>query len=484
MADSVHNSGQVQSGNHSEVSTTGNTDGIALKEQVSKGFSPQNTSEIVKTADTIPLAGPLSIDEPPVETGGSESANTFVNNSKFSGLEAAVKLFSAIDLNSLDPADTSSILLLVKGAVSDMKALFGAEKIDTALGSLLTEYDQRVGRAKEVIQQKNDLEAKTQEKGQKIALKQEKEALLQQKQQELADAGGSDPVLEQEIAQLEEEISQLATDIEALNSAIVTLTSSISSNEAQLRNELQRNLKQLLPLVQDIKQRFDASAIKTGEDERAETAMANHELSIENARDLEKLRAAKSELKERFDELIDEQRKRGDEIDAQREMNQELVEFGRFTALAKLLGGEDVQALLDKGILDKAAQPLDKGALTSVTKTFEAILKVDLEGLQSANNEVQQTLRDLSSLIPQALGDSRQDMESANRLDDQDRESIGNSSRQMDQGAAELSQPIDSLALKVASSFLELQRGVLQIVVEDQLQKEQAEEAIRRSSKV
>ncbi len=278
MSGPVDNGGILPSGKNTPIPANSDMPGVASGEKVSIGYATATTSEVVAGVASESGEGDLPNLDPPAESSlTGQNFTDFAVKTSLSGIQAAIKQFSNIDVAALDVADTASILLLIKGAVSDMKTMAGAENIDAALGSLLTKYDDQIERARDVIFQRMDLADKFALWDQKTDLRSEKQALLEQKQQALQDAdpGGDNSALEAAIAQLQQEIAQLDTEIDDLDLGINTLRGLISTNEKQLSVELQSDLNRIFAVTEGVKQRFDSSALRTGEDERAKRAVEN-----------------------------------------------------------------------------------------------------------------------------------------------------------------------------------------------------------------
>ncbi|WP_263080202.1 hypothetical protein [Endozoicomonas sp. Mp262] len=486
MSGPVDNGGILPSGKNTPIPANSDMPGVASGEKVSIGYATATTSEVVAGVASESGEGDLpNLDPPPAESSlTGQNFTEFAVKTSLSGIQAAIKQFSNIDVAALDVADTASILLLIKGAVSDMKTMAGAESIDAALGSLLTKYDGQIERARDVIFQRMDLADKFALWNQKTDLRSEKQVLLEQKQQELqgADAGGDNSALEAAIAQLQQEIAQLDTEIDELDVGINTLRGLISTNEKQLSVELQSDLNRIFAVTEGVKQRFDSSALRTGEDERAKRSVENHELSLENAKDRQRLREEKKELSELGKEQIRNQHKRDDELESEQRLALELNRFGinvpdEVLALFGTADLEDVQAFTEKVLNDLPVDQLtDK--LSEAMSRFETVF-TDLlrEAATADEGKPGATVQAADSRLSRTLSELLPELDENER----DRVAINLAASRQEDVITESARASQRLALLQAVEALESQ--ALAMVAESEKERERTEGEISRHSR-
>ncbi len=244
--------------------------------------SSEQVSHSAAAFDAIDL--PVPLDAPPSQGAEvQEDVVDFASNAQLNGLKEVVAYFNrAFNLDALDFADTASILLMVKGMVSDMKALSGAENIDSELKAQETSLEQLVTYARNLVSNKVSLQSATANKEQAIVDRDEKITLRDQKQETYdadPDADGAADLLDT-IQGLQAEINQLNTDISNYTTEITTLTEDIKLAEYRLKEDITTTLERTFYTTKKIRQRYDPSAVRTGENKRAETAMLNKEEAV------------------------------------------------------------------------------------------------------------------------------------------------------------------------------------------------------------
>ncbi len=351
--------------------------------------SSEKVSQSTTAFDAIDL--PIPLDAPLAHSvEAQEEVVSFASNAQLSGLKEVVAYFNrAFDLDALDMADTASVLLMVKGMLSDMKALSGAENVDSELKAQETTLALLVTQARDLVLNKVSILSANANKEQAIADRHEK-ITLRDLHQVTYDAdpeaeGAADLLLV--IEGIQAEIDQLNTDISNYTTEIATLTATINLMSYQLQQDITTTLDRTFSINQKIRQRYDGSAVRTGENERTETAILNKEEALLH----ESLGRKQGEMKQA---LYNQDK---DQVDAQvkREVNSENQKRTKvslapaqvalplgiqtlLTSLEKTELGDDKKA--DKkekkpGTLEPVTLPsLNKENLSVITQLFETLL--------------------------------------------------------------------------------------------------------------
>lgn len=377
-------------------------------EGVSPGYAAEITSEVVSAGDTTAVERLQPALEAPVE-GASSGANLaqLATKASLSGIQAAIRQFSRIDISALDMADSASILLLLKGVLSNMQAMAGAEKIEAALGSLLTRHQDQLNRARAVIVQRLSLADKLALQDEKSSQLSELQTVLEQKQQAQAAAGGNDPELTAAIAGLQQDIAQLEATLDDLDLGIQTLIGDISTNERQLAVELRSEVGQVFALVSQVRQRFDPEAMATGEDERADSRLVNHEQALARVKSREKLREDKKELALLGREQLLDQQQQADERADERQHRRALNRFGINIpdGVLALFGAAEltsIKAFAEKVLNEPPTRPVEAGV--EALRRFDEVLRTALVPELRADDKTPASMglrQTLAALLPE-----------------------------------------------------------------------------------
>ncbi len=299
---------------------------------VAGGFSTTNSVSYAQGSSSSNPIGSLSLTPP---TANSVSGSDFLQkafDARLEGFRAIVSDFNdRFNAADIDLSDTQTLLMVVKGMVSDTRALVSAETINQVASSRSILQGRRQSGARdqqrlqvEIQNRQRQIDQKSQYQNDGALELAQKNVSRLSKEHQLADArvhGGPG-----DVAQLEGELSQLQTDITALEQQAVTLGQALQQLESQ--NAISKvNLaisQQLIALITvdfvsvralmgRIKERFDPAALDTGEDELDESKIEEHEVRVGINRESQRLRNIKQDLKSRHQEVI--------AVDSQTEQN-------------------------------------------------------------------------------------------------------------------------------------------------------------------
>ncbi|MDD7806015.1 MAG: hypothetical protein PUP46_10770 [Endozoicomonas sp. (ex Botrylloides leachii)] len=283
MSERIENISNNVIGNKPVTPSTHNTVTTGAAKGIASDHNEVNSIETVIAAPaSISENISLELPETPETTSqaATETLEILVSNNQLAGLKEVVSFFnSKFDINTLDMADTASVLLFIKGMISDMRTLSSAENIDSALNELTSLYNNQIAVTKSVAEKQNRQDTLTKD----IRNKQD-EILLRQAEYDVLVDGMTDEEISISLADATSEISLLANNINDLSQAIGSfqteqqqLTTEISQLSLLLQTEITSSLARLFSINQSIRQRYDQAAIKTGEKQRLETAILNVE---------------------------------------------------------------------------------------------------------------------------------------------------------------------------------------------------------------
>ena len=308
MTGSVENNRGLIQNNQSSLPAADQVTDTTDTSRVGLGYSADSTSEVVESVSITEEGTDL---EEPIGSNQDESENLqrAVIDRQITGLRRVVSYFnSQFDIDSLDMADTASVLLLVKGMVSDMRALVGTEKISIALGSLQTRLAGHLSASESLAAYEDTQSAKKDNEtilAEKQAELEDKEETLTSKKEELADITDSSDTSElateietltEAVATLKSETTELEKTLTELNAALSEMDDGIPLHKQKLNTELSNDIGEAFSISQQIRQRFDSSALKTGEKQRAVTAAINLDDDKVHATRKQQFRAEKQAL--------------------------------------------------------------------------------------------------------------------------------------------------------------------------------------------
>ena len=215
---------------------TGGVIPSATPSQVSQGYTGSNsvstTSGIQSVGTTVNPAAPAASNA----TSSDLLLRAF--EAKLDGFRASVHEFNRrFDIDDLYVNDTDALFLMIKGMISDTRALAGAVSIDQNFGARTTDQLHRLGSANDALPLKSNIVTRTDNIAADTATRNTKNTTLGQKQsdrstaqQDLAAAqaaGDTDEVtrLTLQIQLLDHEIANLTTEITSLNQQIAAMES-------------------------------------------------------------------------------------------------------------------------------------------------------------------------------------------------------------------------------------------------------------------
>ncbi len=277
----------------------------SLTTQVSQGYS--GTNSVSSTPGTANTGNSVTPSAPGTSNAISSDLLLRAYEAKLDGFRASVHEFNRrFDIDDLYVNDTQSLLLMIKGMMSDTQALAGAVSVDQNFGTRSTQQVQRLGSANDSVPLRGQIVTRTENIATDTATKDGKNIRLGQKQgerttaqQDLVDAqtaGNASAVtqLTLDIQLLDHAIASLTTEVTTLNQQITAMEAQNTADQAALKS-LNRILTSVTQdfvnvggLLQKIKQRFDPAALETGEDNRDELSVENQQTLSQSERESKK----------------------------------------------------------------------------------------------------------------------------------------------------------------------------------------------------
>ena len=295
--DSGH--GSVPSGSlpMDSAPVTGSSDAPPVSQGFSSVNSMSSTSGISSFSDGVTPPAPEDSDA----TSSDLLLRAF--EARLDGFIASVHEFNRrFNADDLYVNDTQSLLLMIKGMISDTQALAGAVSVDQNFGTRSTDQLNRLGSANDAVPLRGQIVTRTEDIATDTATRDDRTATQTQKETERAtaqqdltqaqDDGDTAEVarLSQLIQDLDNEIADLVTEIGTLNQQIQTMEAENAQDQAALRI-LNRILGSVTDqfinvgsLLQRVKQRFDPAAMETGEDLRDEVDALNQQVQVDSQR--------------------------------------------------------------------------------------------------------------------------------------------------------------------------------------------------------
>ncbi|WP_062265773.1 hypothetical protein [Endozoicomonas arenosclerae] len=259
------------------------------QDQVSQGFSSSNSvssSGVSEEGQGVTV----SPDQPGTTNADSRDFLQRAFDAKLDGFRAAVHEFNRrFNAQDIDINDTQSLILIVKGMISDTQALVSAASIDQTFSNRAYEQSRRQDSASEARTLRGDIRNRTQDISTKTTERDNRAGDLANKnlsktlkEHELANARDSHStdndnseeitrltteiqLLEHEIAGITTEISNLSQQIQALEASNATDTASLRKANRQL-NSVTEEFVRVNGLLGKIRQRYDAAALESGEE--------------------------------------------------------------------------------------------------------------------------------------------------------------------------------------------------------------------------
>ncbi len=292
MSNPIGETGSTQT--TSPVTTTTGTEPAGSGSTVSSGFSAENSVSQTEGAGSGSSQGVVSLDSPEETSTSSTSLLQQAFKSRLEGFRSVFSNFNAhFTSGQIDLSDTQTLLLVLRGLISDIKALNNAENIDSvsserqhlqAQRSEISKTQIEINKSQVVIDTKNlELQGKQ-------SSFQAKQALLTSKSAELSTAQSANPIDTNLVNSLIAEVTQRQSEVNALQTEISALSGELSILESQNQTRrVQVAIRQALLVISQsselITGAFAVTQVKSEEDEDLETGE-------------EKLDALKRELQE------------------------------------------------------------------------------------------------------------------------------------------------------------------------------------------
>ena len=216
MSNPIGETGRTQTTTTSPVTTSTDTESIDSGGQVTSGFSSENSVSLTEGTSSGNTQSGVLLDTP----GSTISRDSLLSQalrSRLEGFRSIVSIFnSQFSSDQIDLSDTQTLLLVLRGVISDIKALNSAENIDSDFSTRRYRQAKRSEIAKiqlEINKNKETIDAQSSE--------------ILDKQQTLSSkqAVNTDEMSGPEKAQLQSEIDTLRAQIESLSEKVSTLES-------------------------------------------------------------------------------------------------------------------------------------------------------------------------------------------------------------------------------------------------------------------
>ena len=337
-------------------------------DEVGLGYSDSNTQSHFREEDRTNRENDRSVelDSPAVGDSSSKDFQKKAFNSRLAGFRAVVSDFNArFNAGDVDLADTHTLLLVIKGMVSDTRAMISAESIDQAAGNnaLLQKRRQAAAKGqkkiKEDIQERQSTidEAKQQKSNKSGELTQKKtsESLKKSQLAEATNQSDNNRItqLKDELSVIESNINQLEDDIVTLSDSVRTLESRNSSDRSSLALIKQVDAGDFVNIRQTInrvKERYDPEAIATGEENVRELKRKNRDTEVQMGREDMRLRTIKKDLKSIDKEVQDREiaTDRQTKTEVKTPFKQRLLNPAELKTLSALVLPEDPGIILEK----------------------------------------------------------------------------------------------------------------------------------------
>ncbi|WP_422475847.1 hypothetical protein [Endozoicomonas sp. ALB032] len=271
------------------VQQSGQVSQTPAQAQVSQGFSNSNSISSSQNSNSGQAVS-VSPDQPGVSNADSRDFLQKAFDARLDGFRAAVHEFNRrFNAEDIDISDTQSLILIVKGMISDAQAMVSAASIDQNFSNRVYQQSRREDSAVNALNLRETIRSRTRDLNDIAAQREVYAELLASKnlhktlkEAELASAqsnqagnnssGGQINRLMNEITALEYQIAGVATEISALSQQMKTLEASNTADHAALLkanrqlNTVTSEFVRVNSLLGRIRQRFDPAAMKTGEE--------------------------------------------------------------------------------------------------------------------------------------------------------------------------------------------------------------------------
>ncbi|MRI35327.1 hypothetical protein EOPP23_20420 [Endozoicomonas sp. OPT23] len=280
--------------------------------QVSQGYSGSNS--VSSTPGTSNAGSSVTPAAPGTSNATSSDLLLRAFEAKLDGFRASVHEFNRrFNVDDLYVNDTQSLLLMIKGMISDTQALAGAVSVDQNFGTRSTQQIQRLISANDALPLRGQIVTRTESivtesatrdgKTANLSDKQTERTTAQQDRDDAQAAGDTDEVtrLTLRIQLLDHEIANLTSEVTTLNQQIATMEAENAADQAALKSlnriltSVTEDFVNVQGLLQRIKQRFDPAAMETGEDLRDAVAELNQQSQIEAEKNAKKRVKAKEQ---------------------------------------------------------------------------------------------------------------------------------------------------------------------------------------------
>ncbi|KEQ16708.1 hypothetical protein [Endozoicomonas numazuensis] len=466
------------------------------QDSVSQGFSRTNSVSSSDSGDSSQTVS-VSPDQPGTSNADSRDFLQRAFDAKLDGFRAAVHEFNRrFNAQDIDINDTQSLILIVKGMISDTQALVSAASIDQAFGNRAYEQSKRQDSANSARSLRGAIRTRTQDLTDKTAQRDTRAGDLANKnlsktlkEHQLSDAQSSHTSendnseeitrLTTEITLLEHEIAGITTETNTLNQQIQGLeTSNATDSAALLRanrqlNSVTEEFVGVNSLLGRIRQRFDPAALETGEEGIQAVKELEQMVQKDQVREIRKRQQSKDEVK-----ALDKQGRRDD-------IRVEDERIDREEGVDQYLTAEDLETLRlvfspsDPAELRSATQRLDDQSQAERYPAAEEGFAIALnsapsdKALEDAANPAAETHRgdNLSfegASSPQVFarlwmeakleeGEETQDVKE-DHLDE-----VADNADSQRKSVAENLQDFESIPLEVAESLEKQQEAAIQI---------------------
>ncbi|MGI9276311.1 MAG: hypothetical protein ACR2PT_15900 [Endozoicomonas sp.] len=220
---------------------------VAPSQEVSLGYGSENTVSVSESPAQSSPNVEVSLDSPQPAPVPEPDLLQKAFEAKLDGFRAAVHEFNRrFNAQDIDINDGQSLMMLIKGMISDTQALFSAESISQVFGYRLSEQLQRESRADDARVLKGDINDRAQDIG-------GKSQAVQEHSDTIDDKNASKSLREQQLStaqqqlELQDGILDLGGEIESLNNTLTEQTTELS----QSRELVQTKQQELAALLAD-----------------------------------------------------------------------------------------------------------------------------------------------------------------------------------------------------------------------------------------
>ena len=297
-------------------------------EGLSSGYSDENSVSYAESEDSsTALDSSVPLNSPATATVDSRDFLQKAFDARLEGFRAIVSEFNAkFNKGYVDVADTQTLLMVVKGIVSDNRILLNANTVDQNASNRQQLQSKRENAAREqqilsaeVKAKQIEIDSTTQQKNDKTGQLAQKGTTKLLKENELASAQSSGDTsqastLQDELAQINLQITLLEDETANLSQRVTQLTSEKAVSQANL-TVVQKILSfatEDIPVVKqalgNIRERYDAAALETGEEEVLDAKRENRETEVQLNRETMRQDDLKRDMKGRLKDAVKSER--------------------------------------------------------------------------------------------------------------------------------------------------------------------------------